>query len=238
MNRIASSWSSTQSIAGQPATVPFWYHTVKRILDIVVSLVGLVVFFPLWLLIAIAIKVTSPGPTLFIADTVGKDGRIFPFYKFRTMRTDSDETAHKQYLARFVERNEPYAVIRREDGSEQRVYKIVNDSRVTRIGRILRATGLDEAPQLLNVLKGEMSMVGPRPPRLAEYEHYEEWHKERLTVLPGITGLYQVTARSVVPFDEVVRIDLEYIRNRSLWLDLKIMLLTPINVIILRKGGY
>ena len=211
---------------------------VKRVLDIVVAFVVLVVFFPLWLLIAIAIKATSPGPILYVADTVGKDGRIFSFYKFRTMRTDSDETEHKRYLARFVERNEPYTVMRREDGSEERIYKIVNDSRVTPIGRILRATGLDEAPQLLNVLKGEMSMVGPRPPRPAEYEHYEDWHKQRLSVLPGITGLYQVTARSVVPFDEMVRIDLEYIRKRSLRLDLKIMLLTPINVIILRKGGY
>ena len=236
MNRTTS--SSTQTIVEQPATVPFWYDTVKRILDIIVSLIGLVVFFPLWLLIAIAIKVTSPGPILYVADTVGKGGRIFSFYKFRTMRTGNDETLHKQYLARFVERNEPYTVIRREDGSEEKIYKIVNDSRVTRVGQVLRATGLDEAPQLLNVLKGEMSMVGPRPPRLVEYEHYEEWHKQRLTVMPGITGLYQVTARSVVPFDEVVRIDLEYIRKRSLWLDLKIMLLTPINVIILRKGGY
>ena len=236
MNQTAS--SSTQTIVEQPATVPFWYDTVKRFLDIVVSLVGLVVFFPLWLLIGVAIKLTSPGPIFYIADAVGKDDKLFPFCKFRTMRIDSEQTPHKEYLARFVERNEPYTVIRREDGSEQRVYKIVNDSRVTPIGRILRATGLDEAPQLLNVLKGEMSMVGPRPPRPAEYEHYEEWHKQRLSVLPGITGLYQVTARSVVPFDEMVRIDLQYIGNRSLWLDLKIMLLTPINVIILRKGGY
>ena len=236
MSQSAS--SSTQAIVAKPLTVPFWYEPVKRILDIIVASVGLVLFFPLWLLIAIAIKVTSPGPILYVADTVGKDGRIFPFYKFRTMRNDSDEAPHKQYLARFVEKNEPYTIIRREDGSEERVYKIVNDSRVTRIGRILRATGLDEAPQLLNVLKGEMSMVGPRPPRVAEYEHYEDWHKQRLTVMPGITGLYQVTARSVVPFDEVVRIDLEYIRKRSLRLDLRIMLLTPINVIILRKGGY
>ena len=236
MNRAAS--SSTQTIVEQPAPVPFWYDMVKRVLDIVVAFVVLVVFFPLWLLIAIAIKATSPGPILYVADTVGKGSRIFSFYKFRTMRTDSDETEHKRYLARFVERNEPYTVMRREDGSEERIYKIVNDSRVTPIGRILRATGLDEAPQLLNVLKGEMSMVGPRPPRPAEYEHYEDWHKQRLSVLPGITGLYQVTARSVVPFDEMVRIDLEYIRKRSLRLDLKIMLLTPINVIILRKGGY
>jgi len=235
MNQIAS---PAQISVEQPVAVPFWYDTVKRILDIIVAFVGLVFFFPLWLLIAIAIKVTSPGPICYVADTVGKDGKIFPFYKFRTMRTASDETAHEQYLARFVKRNEPYTVIRREDGSEQRIYKIVNDFRVTPIGRLLRATGLDEAPQLLNVLKGEMSMVGPRPPRPAEYEHYEKWHKQRLTVLPGITGLYQVTARSVVPFEEMVRIDLEYIRKRSLWLDLKIMFLTPINVIILRKGGY
>jgi lipopolysaccharide/colanic/teichoic acid biosynthesis glycosyltransferase len=222
----------------QPAAVPFWYDTVKRILDLVVSLIGLVVFFPLWFLIATAIKITSPGPVFYVANTVGKDGKLFRFYKFRTMCADGSQAPHEEYLARFVKGNEPYVAIRREDGSEQRIYKIVNDSRVTPLGRTLRAIGLDEAPQLLNVLKGDMSMVGPRPPSLAEYEHYEEWQKARLTVMPGITGLYQVTARSVVPFDEMVRIDLEYIRQRSLWLDLKIMFLTPINVIILRKGGY
>jgi len=235
MNQAAP---STQIRVEPSAAVPFWYDPVKRILDIAVALFLLIVFFPLWFLIAVAIKLTSPGPIFYIADTVGKDGRIFSFYKFRTMRAGNDESEHRQYLARFVENNEPYTIIRREDGSEERIYKIVNDPRVTPIGRILRATGLDEAPQILNVLKGDMSMVGPRPPRPAEYEHYEEWHKQRLSVLPGITGLYQVTARSVVPFDEMVRIDLEYIRKRSLWLDLKIMLLTPINVIILRKGGY
>lgn len=230
--------SSTQTIVDQPAIVPFWYDPVKRTLDIVVSFVGLVVFFPLWLLIAIAIKVTSRGPIVYVADTVGKDGKLFHLYKFRTMVPDNDEAPHRDYLARFVEENQPYTVIKEEDGTERKIYKILNDSRVTPVGRILRATGLDEAPQLFNVLKGDMSMVGPRPPRPAEFERYEEWHKQRLSVPPGITGLYQVTARSVVPFDEMVRIDLEYIRKRSLRLDLKIMLLTPINVIILRKGGY
>ncbi|MDZ7336952.1 MAG: sugar transferase [candidate division KSB1 bacterium] len=215
-----------------------WYDTVKRILDITVALALLTIPLPLWLVIAAAIKLTSPGPVFYVADTVGKNGRVFRLYKFRTMRANNDESEHHRYLERFVERNEPYTVIRREDGKEQRVYKIVDDKRVTVVGRILRSTGLDEAPQIINVLKGDMSMVGPRPPRPAEYGHYEEWHKQRLSVLPGITGLYQVTARSVVPFDEMVRIDLEYIRSRSLWLDLKIMLLTPINVIILRKGGY
>ena len=236
MNRATR--SSQPAIVEHPVSVPTWYDGAKRVLDLIVCLALLVICFPLWLLIASLIKLTSPGPVLYVVDTLGQDGRVFALYKFRTMRVDCDKLAHEQYLARFVNNNEPYTVSRRKDGGEQRIYKIVNDSRVTRVGRVLRATGLDEAPQLLNVLKGEMSMVGPRPPRPAEYEHYEEWHKDRLSVMPGITGLYQVTARSVVPFDEMVRIDLEYIRDRSLRLDLKIMLLTPINVIILRKGGY
>jgi lipopolysaccharide/colanic/teichoic acid biosynthesis glycosyltransferase len=236
MNQAAS--SSAHTTIQQITTVPFWYDTVKRILDIIVSLTVLVVFFPLWLLIAIAIKITSRGPILYVADTVGKDGKLFRLYKFRTMRADVDEDPHREYLARLVNGDEHYTTLRRQDGSEQKIYKIVNDSRVTALGRTLRATGLDEAPQLLNVLRGEMSMVGPRPPRPTEYEHYQEWHKQRLSVIPGISGLYEVTARAVVPFDEMVRIDLEYIRRRSLWLDLKILLLTPINVILLRKGGY
>ena len=236
MNQAAS--SSAHTTIQQLTAVPFWYDTVKRILDILVALTSIVVFFPLWLLIAIAIKITSRGPILYVADTVGKDGKLFRLYKFRTMRADVDEDPHREYLARLVNGDEHYTTLRRQDGSEQKIYKIVNDSRVTALGRTLRATGLDEAPQLLNVLRGEMSMVGPRPPRPTEYEHYQEWHKQRLSVIPGISGLYEVTARAVVPFDEMVRIDLEYIRRRSLWLDLKILLLTPINVILLRKGGY
>ncbi|MCL5958579.1 MAG: sugar transferase [Chloroflexi bacterium] len=212
------------------------YEIAKRVLDILVAAAGLILFSPLLAAIAIAIRVTSAGPILYVTDTVGRDGKIFRIYKFRTMVV-SDESTHKEYLARFVQGNEPYTVVRLDDGSEQKIYKIVNDSRVTSIGKFLRTSGLDEAPQLINVLKGEMSVVGPRPPRPAEYEHYDDWHRERLTVMPGITGLYQITARSVVPFEDMVRIDLEYIRKRSFWLDLKIMILTA-KVMILHKGGY
>lgn len=213
------------------------YETVKRVLDIMLAIVGIVLFSPLWLAVGIAIRVASPGPALYIADTVGRHGKVFRLYKFRTMHANSDEVAHKGYLARFLDGDNPFAVIREKDGTEKKVYKIVNDNRVFPVGRVLRATGLDEAPQLLNVLKGEMSVVGPRPPRPAEFEKYEDWHKVRLAVMPGITGLYQVTARSVVPFEEMVRIDLEYVRRRSLWLDLRIMCRTA-SVMALRKGGY
>ena len=222
----------------QQHLLPFWYDTVKRVLDIALSVVGLVALFPLWFLIGVMIKLASPGPILYATETVGKDGKPFRLYKFRTMLASGDENSHQEYLARFVKADEPYTVVRQKDGSEQKIYKIVNDPRVTRIGRILRSTGLDEFPQLINVLREEMSLVGPRPPRLAEYENYQEWHKQRLTVMPGITGLYQITARSMVPFDRMVEIDLEYIQRRSLWIDLKIMFLTPIRLIILRKGGY
>jgi len=236
MNQVVS--SSAHTVVQQPTAVPFWYDTVKRVLDIVVAIIGIIVLLPLLLLIAMAIKVTSRGPILYATDAVGKDGRLFRLYKFRTMRADGGEKPHKEYLARYVNGNEPYTILRRADGIEQKIYKIVDDPRVTPIGRILRVTGMDEAPQFINVLRGEMSMVGPRPPRPAEYEHYQEWHKQRLSVIPGISGLYEITARAVVPFDEMVRIDLEYIRRRSLWLDLKIMILTPIYIILLRKGGY
>ena len=236
MNEILLS-PSDRSRLQDSATVSGWYTAIKRALDILISLAALACGLPLWALIALAIRVSSPGRVLYIADTVGKDGKVFRLFKFRTMRVDGGESLHKEYLVRFVRENEPHTIVRGGDGEERRIYKIVNDRRVTAAGRLLRGTGLDEVPQFINVLKGEMSIVGPRPPRLAEYENYQEWHKERLNAMPGITGLYQITARSIVPFDEMVLIDLRYIRDRSLWLDFKIMLLT-FPVMVLRKGGY
>ena len=212
------------------------YLAVKRCLDVVISFSAIVLLFPLWFLVGLAIKLTSPGPVFYvITREIGKGGKVFSLYKFRTMYTNKDDRIHRQYVESLMKENRPAHV---DHSSGKQVFKMPNDPRVTPIGLILRRTGLDEAPQFINVLKGDMSLVGPRPAIWYEYELYEDWHKQRLSVLPGITGLYQVTARSQVPFDEMVRIDLEYIRKRSLWLDLKIMLLTPINVIILRKGGY
>ena len=212
------------------------YLAVKRCLDVVISLSAIILLFPLWLLIDLVIKLTSPGSVFYVERReIGKDGKVFSLYKFRTMYANTDNSIHRQYCESLVKENRP-AHVNHDTG--KRVFKIPNDPRVIPIGRILRRTGLDEAPQFINVLKGDMSLVGPRPAIWYEYELYEDWHKQRLSVLPGITGLYQVTARSRVPFDEMARIDLEYIRNRSLWMDLKIMLLTPINVIILGKGGY
>jgi len=214
------------------------YTFCKRLLDIVVSLTALILLSPLWLGIALAIRLTSPGPVIYRQRRViGKNGREFTAYKFRTMCVDTDDSAHKNAVAQFVQDNKAPVVVE-DHGRIKPIYKIVDDPRITPLGYHLRRTGLDEAPQFINVLRGEMSIVGPRPPLYYEYELYNDWHKQRLSVLPGITGLYQVTARSAVSFDEMVHIDLEYIRKRSLWLDLKIMFLTPINVIILRKGGY
>jgi lipopolysaccharide/colanic/teichoic acid biosynthesis glycosyltransferase len=209
----------------------------KRALDLVVAAIVLTVLSPLWLAIAVGIKLTSPGPVLYITESLGMGGRPFRLYKFRTMRHNADEGTHRAFVADYVKQNRPFAVTVGRDGVERRIYKVVNDPRVTPFGASLRRTGLDEIPQLLNVLRGEMSIVGPRSPRPFEYEHYEEWHKTRLAVPQGITGLYQVTARSTAAFDEMVRLDIEYIRRRNFWLDVQIMART-IPVMLFGKGGY
>lgn len=212
------------------------YEAIKRVLDLFIALVVLVVFAPLWALIAIAVRLTSSGAALYRQQrVVGKGGREFTVYKFRTMYQNNDDTLHKQAIARFVD-GQPLNVVEK-NGVEVPVYKLTRDPRVTPFGRILRKTGLDEVPQFINVLRGEMSIVGPRPPLYYEYERYTEWHNRRLDVLPGITGLYQVTARSQVTFEDMVRLDLEYIKCRSLWLDLKIILMTPW-VMITGKGAH
>jgi len=202
------------------------YETAKRILDVVIASVVLVLLAPLWAAIAVAIWLTSPGPALYCQRRcVGKGGREFTVYKFRTMVHNSDDALHKHAIARFVD-GQPLGM-RETNGVQVPVYKLTDDPRITPFGRILRKTGLDEVPQFLSVLRGDMSVVGPRQPLYYEYECYNDHQKQRLQVLPGITGLYQVTKRSQVTCDEMVEIDLEYIRRRSFWLDLKIILLTP-----------
>jgi lipopolysaccharide/colanic/teichoic acid biosynthesis glycosyltransferase len=183
----------------------------------------LVALSPLWLAIALAIKLASAGPVLFRASVVGLDGRVFEYYKFRTMYIDSDNTEHARWIEAFVRNDRPYTT----DPDGLPIYKVTDDRRVTRVGRWLRRLSLDEVPQLLNVLRGDMNIVGPRPPVLYEYDLYGPDERTRLAVKPGITGLYQVQMRGRAGFREMLRLDLDYVRGRSLWLDLRILLRTP-----------
>jgi lipopolysaccharide/colanic/teichoic acid biosynthesis glycosyltransferase len=212
------------------------YESVKRVQDTILAVTALIVLAPLWLIIALAIRLTSPGPVIYRQQNViGRYGKPMVVYKFRTMYIHIDDSIHRKAVARFL-KGEPVDTIEK-NGTKMPVYKIARDPRVTRVGRLLRKTGLDETPQLINVLKGEMSLVGPRAVLWYEYEHYTVRHKLKTQVLPGITGLYQVTARSHVPFEEMIDIDLDYIARRSLWFDFKIMLKTPW-VLITGKGAY
>ena len=204
----------------------------KRPLDVILAILLVAASLPLWLVIAAAIKLTSRGPVLYVQEAVGRGGRPFRFYKFRTMRTDADNFRHRQYIARFV-RSEAGGTPGKLDGP----FKMQDDDRVTAVGRLLRRTSLDELPQLLNVLRGDMSLVGPRPSLPYEYELYDDATRARLAVRPGITGLYQVTARSRVTFRQMVEIDLDYIHRRSLWLDLGILLRT-VPAALAGKGAY
>jgi lipopolysaccharide/colanic/teichoic acid biosynthesis glycosyltransferase len=213
---------------------PWWYEPAKRSLDVCLALVILVVFSPLWLAIALAVRLSSPGPVLFRRDdAVGRDGRTFTIFKYRTMYDRCDQTPHLQVLARFVAGEATGA----DSEGQTAVFKVVNDDRITPVGRWLRRSGLDEIPQFLNVLRGEMSVVGPRPSIAAECAAYTEEQRRRLAVRPGITGLYQTTARGRVPLAEMIRIDLEYIDRRSLWLDVTIVLRT-IPVLLTGRGGF
>lgn len=196
---------------------------VKRLSDIVISAIALAVFSPIWLLISILIKLDSRGAILFKQERVGMDGRIFLCYKFRTMKADADDAIHREAYLKNIEG----ATEANAGDDEKPVFgKVKNDPRITKIGKFLRRTSLDELPQFLNVLKGDMSIVGPRPPIPYEVENYELWHRKRLDMKPGITGLWQVSGRNRLTFDEMVRIDIFYIENWALWLDLKIILLT------------
>ena len=207
------------------------YFTCKRCIDVILATLLLILLSPLMLLIAALIRLDSPGPIIFVQERVGarrrsKGGRTiweirdFFFYKFRSMIRDADPSVHQAHIKAYVEGRVGPSDVR---GAR---FKLTDDPRVTRVGRVLRKTSLDELPQLVNVLKGEMSLVGPRPLPTYEVAEYQPWHRERLAALPGITGLWQVKGRCQVPFEEQIRMDIEYVRNRSLWLDVKILFLT------------
>ncbi len=196
---------------------------LKRVSDLAIAVAAVVIVSPLWLLIAIMIRLDSRGPVLFRQERVGMDGRIFLCYKFRTMHVDSDDEIHRDVSRMHIE-GHPDA--NAGDEEEPLFGKVKDDPRVTKFGKWLRRSSLDELPQLLNVLKGDMSVVGPRPPIAYEVEEYDIRHRKRLDMKPGITGLWQVSGRNRLTFEEMVRIDLFYIENWSIWLDLKIILLT------------
>ncbi len=216
-NRIFYSDQERNDLKNKPPTA------IKRLIDIAGSLVALLLLSPAFIVIAVLIKMSSPGPVFFRQKRVGKFGQEFTFLKFRSMYVDNDPAIHKEYI-----RN----LIGKKVDDSGGTFKIKNDPRITAIGKFLRRSSLDELPQFINVLTGEMSLVGPRPPIPYEFESYSLWHRRRIAeAKPGITGEWQVHGRSRTTFDEMVRMDLRYIRNQSLWLDLKILVKTPLAVL-------
>ncbi len=187
------------------------YNVVKRVFDFILACVGLVVLFPVFVITSVVIKFDSSGPIFFIQERVGHKGEIFKMYKFRSMVTNAEKI-----LKEIENKNEVGG----------HMFKMKNDPRVTKVGRIIRKTSIDELPQILNVLIGDMSIVGPRPPLVKEVVKYDNWHNLRLSVRPGLTGLWQVSGRNSIGFHEMVRLDLKYIRERSFRYDLKIILKT------------
>ena len=222
------------------------YYAIKRILDIVIALILLIVLFPVMVVVALAIFIYSPGPIFFAQERVGvkrQNGKKYSYwkkenfncYKFRTMKINADSSIHQAYVKALIENDETKMTTLQGGPTQPR--KLVNDPRIIGPGKFLRKLSLDELPQLWNVLIGEMSLIGPRPAIPYEVEMYKPWHMRRLEVQPGITGLQQVTARSTADFDQQVRLDIEYVDSQSLWLDVKIIIKTPL-AIISTKGAY
>jgi len=206
----------------------------KRTIDILGSLLGLLIFSPVFLIASIAIKITSAGPVFFRQERVGKGGKSFKIYKFRTMTVKSDESEHREYMKQFIH-GQAEAV--KDETNGHKVFKLANDARVTPIGKFLRKSSLDEVPQFINVLLGDMSLVGPRPPIPYEVKEYSLWHRRRvLESKPGITGYWQIEGRSMTSFDGMVRMDINYINNRSTLFDLKVIIKTPL-ALLTSKGA-
>ncbi len=245
MNYIDNLNLSISSYNGSSITIPnvnifFWDQELiltfvrsldklaKRVIDIVFSAIGLIILSPIMIMVALLIKLTTRGPILFQQARVGYRGNTFTFYKFRTMHCDSDSSDHQEFMKKLI--NGKNQEINNGE-NEIPFYKMKNDSRITAIGRLLRKASLDELPQLWNVLKGEMSLVGPRPPIDYEVEEYQNWHYRRIIeVRPGITGLWQVSGRNRTTFDEMVRLDIHYAQHWSFLMDLKILFKTAIGV--------
>lgn len=189
--------------------VSLTYLAFKRLFDITVSLLSLILLLPVFIVIFAVIKLDSQGPAIFVQKRCGFKGKIFKMYKFRSMIMNAEQLQNG---------------LDHLNAAGERMFKVKNDPRVTRVGRFIRRTSLDELPQLFNVLKGDMSIVGPRPPIVSEVDSYDKWHYLRMSVRPGMTGLWQVKCRNRAGFDEMVRLDMKYIRERSFWLDLRIII--------------
>jgi lipopolysaccharide/colanic/teichoic acid biosynthesis glycosyltransferase len=218
------------------------YFLAKRVMDILVAGLMTLVLAPLMLIIALVIRADSPGPAIYSQKRVGCRYRYhggkyerevceFTFYKFRTMFHKASDQLHREFIEAYIHNDiQRMASLQHSSINEKAQFKLMGDPRVTRVGRFLRKSSLDELPQLLNILKGEMSLVGPRPAIPYEVDLYEPWQMQRLTALPGLTGLWQVTARNSALFEDMVRMDLEYISKQSIWFDLLILIKTPLAV--------
>ena len=221
------------------------YYFVKRVMDVSIALVLLIILSPLLVLICLAIAIYSPGPIFYLQERVGArritrgkstywKQETFYCYKFRTMKVNADSTIHQAYVQALIENDkEKMSVLQ---GESTQIRKLVNDPRVTRPGKLLRKLSLDELPQFWNVLRGDMSVVGPRPAIPYEVKMYKPWHRRRLEAQPGITGLQQIIARSTADFDQQVQLDIEYIEHQSIWQDIIIILKTPF-VILSTRGA-
>lgn len=224
---------ATESYAGIPVVnVCFRYNSrfvtgMKRVTDLAASVLGIIILLPLLMTIAVLVKLSSPGPVLYTQMRIGKNGKPFRFYKFRSMyEIKGEDEDRKKMMLEFMKHN-------KTNGSDT---KIVNDRRITRIGGILRKTSLDELPQLLNVIRGEMSLVGPRPCVPYEFDNYDEWQKRRVEVLPGCTGVWQISGRSSISFNDSVVLDIYYINNMSPLMDIEVLLKT-LPVMLFSRGG-
>jgi len=206
--------------------MPSW----KRAIDIFVAITGIIIFSPLLFIYVAFLKIISPGPVFFKQERVGYGGKIFSMIKLRTMHPNSDSSIHAKHMAEIISGDD-------ENDLYMPISKVPNDPRIIPFCNILRSTGVDELPQLMNVLLGEMSLVGPRPSIPYEVDEYKNWFADRFDVVPGLTGLWQVSGKNRLPFNEMIRLDIKYIRTLSFWLDIKILMLTPIAIIGIVKDS-
>lgn len=211
MHELVLSIENTVDQRTLSSNVPGTYLIAKRTFDIIASLLGLIVLTPLLIIVALVVKLDSRGPVIFAQERSGHKGKIFKMYKFRSMVQDAEKR-----LKELEDLNE----------CSGHMFKMKDDPRITRVGKFIRKTSIDELPQLFNVLIGDMSIVGPRPPIIREVVQYDDWHRLRLSVKPGLTGLWQTSGRSEIGFEEMVRLDLKYIRERGFWYDMKLILKT------------
>ena len=241
-------WTMGPAISSEREGADSFYFVAKRIMDLAIVVLSMVFLLPLMAFIAILIKWDSPGPAIFRQERITARRRVrngqvyweetpFTIFKFRTMRTDAKSTIHRQFIEAYIASDDKrMAELQSVQQAEDAKYKLVKDPRVTRVGSFLRKTSLDALPQFLNVLLGNMSLVGPRPPIPYEVERYLYHHHDRLRTVPGITGWWQVKGRSATSFEEMVRMDVDYIRRQSLWLDIKIIIMT-VTAVVNGKGA-